>query len=291
MHLVEATGLNQAPQLVLLTTNKGVQDSAPEISDILKRTARVAHVLHVIIAYEYGRSVMNLDFPSQDDLPISNRAGDFTPNLCSLVGIVPLTPMGLDSATTILDLSTAIKKLADSPADHHFLVLVRADLVFSVYRRLRLAEPNIRQSLLDQVISTGMSALPAARALASQNQPWWNVISTVFQFVCVLLAIDTHSSVTILPEAMDTLGMIVEHWKTHLATEALATARNLVRASLDRRRKGVDIMERIVGPTASDDAVEGLDSQLPQDQDFANFISSDQNPVDLDFLLDMGFLN
>lgn len=290
MHLVEATGLNQAPQFVMLTTNKGVQGSTPERSDIVKRTARVAHSLHVIIAYEYGRSVMNLDFPAQNALALSNRAGDFTPRLCSLVEAVPLTQMGADSAATIQNLSSAIKKLADTPADHDFLVLVRADLVFSIYRRLRLLEPNLRQSLLDEVISTGISALPAARALASQNHPWWNVISTVFQFVCVLLAIDTHASITNLSNAMDTLGMIVDHLKTHLATEALATARNLVRASLDRRRKGVEILEGIVGPSASDDAVEGPDSHLPQDLDFSTSFSYDQHPVDLDFMLNMDFL-
>jgi hypothetical protein len=290
MHLVEATGLNQAPQFVMLTTNKGVQGSTPERSDIVKRTARVAHSLHVIIAYEYGRSVMNFDFPAQNALALSNRAGDFTPRLCSLVEAVPLIPMGADSVATIQDLSSAINKLADTPADHDFLVLVRADLVFSIYRRLRLLEPNLRQSLLDEVISTGMSALPAARALASQNQPWWNVISTVFQFVCVLLAIDSHASVTNLSDAMDTLGMIVDHLKTHLATEALATARSLVRASLDRRRKGVEILEGIVGPTASDDTVEGPDSRLPQDLDFSTSFSYDQHPVDLDFLLNMDFL-
>ncbi|KAJ5294756.1 hypothetical protein N7508_009577 [Penicillium antarcticum] len=291
MHLVEATGLNQAPQLVMLTTNKGAQDSTPELSDILKRTARVAHSLHIVIAYEYGRSVMNLEFPSQEALPLSDRAGDFTPCLCSLVEAVPLTPMGTDSMATMQDLSSAINKLADTPASHNFLVLVRADLIFSIYRRLRLLEPNIRQILLDEVICAGMSALPAARALASQNLPWWNIISTVFQFVCVLLAIDTHASVTNLPDAMDTLGMIVDQLKTHLATEALATARNLVRASLDRRRKGVGILESIVGSTASDDAVEGPDSDLPQNLDFSTSFPYYQHPVDLDFLLNMDLLN
>lgn len=291
IHLVEATGLNQAPQFVMLTTNKGIQGSTPELSDKLKRTARVAHSLHVIIAYEYGRSVLNLDFPGRDILPLSNRAADFTPQLCTLVEIVPLSPMGSDSGATIQDLSIATKNLAATPTDHDFLVLVRADLVFSIYRRLRLLEPNLRQSLLDDVISTGMSALPAARALASQNQPWWNVISTVFQFVCVLLAIDTHASVANLSEAMDTLGMIVDHLKTHLATEALATARNLVRASLDRRRKGVEVLEAIVGLTTSDDAMEGSHHHLSHDLDFSTSFPYDQQPVDLDFLLNMDFLN
>ena len=287
MHLVEATGLHQAPQFVMLATSKGVEGSTQELSDIVKRTAWVAHCLHVVIAYEYGRSVMNLDFPSQESLPFSTRAGDFTAQLCGLVAAIPLSSKATDPAVTIQELSCALKQLTDTSVDHDFLILVRADLAFSIYRRLRLLKSNLRQSLLDEVISTGISALPAARTLASQNQPWWNVISTVFQFVCVLVVIDTDSSVTNVSEAMDTLEMIVGHLNTHLANEALATARNLVRASLDKRRKGIETLERIVGATHD---VVTHENQI-QDSEFPGPFSYVQPSSDMDFLLNMDFFN
>jgi hypothetical protein len=289
MHLVEATGLHQAPQFVMLATSRGVEGSTQEMSDIVKRTAWVAHCLHVIIAYEYGRSVMDLGFATQESLPFSTREGDFTPQLCSLVQAIPLSSKATDPAVTIQELSCALRDLTETSVNHDFLLLVRADLTFSVYRRLRLLKSNLRQSLLDEVISTGMSALPAARTLTSQNQPWWNVISTVFQFVCVLLVIDTHSSVANLSEAMDALEVIVDHLNTHLANEALTTARDLVRASLDKRRKGIEILERIAGTTH--DAVADSEILQLQDSEFSGPFSYLQRSSDMEYLLDMDFFN
>jgi hypothetical protein len=289
MHLVEATGLHRPPQFVMLATSKGVEGSSQELSDIVKRTAWVAHCLHVVIAYEYGRSVMSLEFPAQESLPFPTRAGDLTTQLCRLVEATPVSSKAADPAVTIQELSCAIKQLTNVSVDHKFLILVRADLAFSMYRRLRLLESNLRQSLVDEVISTGMAALPAARTLASQKQPWWNVISTVFQFVCVLLVIDTHSTVTNLSDAMDTLETIVDHLNTHLANEALATARNLVRASLNKRRKSIETLERIV--SATNDVAIDSGSQQIQDSEFSGPFSSFQQSSDMDYLLNMDFFN
>ncbi|CAG8029043.1 unnamed protein product [Penicillium olsonii] len=287
MHLVEATGLHQNPKSLILATG-GLEDSTSELSNALERTAWAAHCLHVIIAYEYGRSVMDLDFSLHKSPPLSTGVDDFTPELCALVEVVPLSK-ATDPGVAIHELSTALSQLAEKFASHEFLILVRADLGFSVYRRLRLLKSNLRESLLEEVIAMGMSALPAARTLVSQNQPWWNVISTVFQFVCVLLAIDTQASLTHLPEVMDTLEMIVDQLDTHLANEAIATARGLLRALLEKRRRSIETLENILGP--SSDVSADAKSQAEQPTEFGDSYSWPQQASDLDFFLNMDFFN
>lgn len=289
MHLVEATGLHQATQSLILATGKGLEASTPGISDDVQRIAWVAHCLHVVIAYEYGRSVMDLGFPSRESLPLSTRERDFTPQLLSLVQAIPISPKGHDPAVTIDELSHALSYFATTNVSHDFLILVRADLAFSIYRRLRLLKSNLPESLLEEVLSIGMAALPAARNLVTLSQPWWNVISTVFQFVCVLLVIDTDISVTHLPEAMETLEMIVRALDTHLANEAIDTARNLVRASLEKRRKGIKTLESIVGPAT--DMHADSENQREDHTELASPHSYFQQPSDLDLFLNMDFFN
>ncbi|KAJ5367693.1 hypothetical protein N7541_001634 [Penicillium brevicompactum] len=289
MHLVEATGLHRAPQSLILATEKGLEVSTPKLSDSVQKTAWVAHCLHVVIAYEYGRSVINLGFPSQESLPRSTCATDFTPRLCRLIQAIPISPKASDSVATINELSDALRSLVEQFVPHDFLILVRADLAFSIYRRIRLLKSNLRESLLEEVISLGMSSLRAARDLVTLGQPWWNVISSVFQFVCVLLAIDTDASVTRLPKVMETLEMIVCALNTHLAKEALATARNLVQASLEKRRKGIKTLESIVGP-ASDTPV--YSENQPEDNPEPAFAYHyPLEPSDLDLFSDMDFFN
>ena len=289
MHLVEATGLHRAPQSLILATEKGLEVSTPKLSDSVQKTAWVAHCLHVVIAYEYGRSVMNLGFPSQESLPRSTCATDFTPRLCHLLQAIPISPKASDSVATLNELSDALRSLVEQFVPHDFLILVRADLAFSIYRRIRLLKSNLRESLLEEVISLGMSSLRAARDLVTLGQPWWNVISTVFQFVCVLLAIDTDASVTRLPKVMETLEMIVCALNTHLAKEALATARNLVQASLQKRRKGIKTLESIVGPAS--DMPADSENQPEDNPEPAFAYHYPLEPSDLDLFSDMDFFN
>ena len=231
---------------------------------------------------------MDLDFSLHKSPPLSTGVDDFTPELCTLVEAVPLS-RATDPGVAIHELSTALSQLAERSASHEFLILVRADLGFSVYRRLRLLKSNLRESLLEEVIAMGMSALPAARTLVSQNQPWWNVISTVFQFVCVLLAIDTQASLTHLPEVMDTLEMIVDQLDTHLANEAIATARGLVRALLEKRRRSIETLENILGP--SSDVSADAKSQAEQPTEIGDSYCYPQQASDLDLFLNMDFFN
>lgn len=218
MHLVEATGLHHAPESVIQAGRNDSNDSpTPPALDTINRIAQVANCLHVLIAFEYGRSILAINRRVLEYADYKSRATDLTPQLCRLVAALPTHQHKEDTAVLAQELFSALEKIAENTVDHDFLVLLRTDLVLGIYRRLRVLDAKYHHGHNEKIISAGVVALPAARKLVSQNQPWWNVVGSVFQFVCALIVMDTPSSYEKLVDAMDTLEFIVGHLDTHLA--------------------------------------------------------------------------
>ncbi|KAL1998385.1 hypothetical protein VTN02DRAFT_6294 [Thermoascus thermophilus] len=282
MHLVEATGLHRETEGVVLVTDRKT-GPAQETSVIRERVAPVARCLNVMISYDYGRSIVDVGPIFQKQM--EPRAGDFTLQLCELVRAVPLDDTNRDSVTRRADLLQALDNLVATHTDHDFLTLARTELCFCIYRRLRLLDQCLRQEQLEKVITVGMSALPAARRLIAQKHPWWNVIGPVFQFVCVLLAIDTTEGLANIPKAMEALEMIAQNLNTHLANEAVHTARLLVRASVEKKRKGIAILEGIGGVPALDDTTRLENQWLLDETDWDAFL----RPPSATQFMDMNF--
>lgn len=283
MHLVEATGLHHASEYSSQTT--GSVAPSPEVSKTVIRTAQVATCLHIVIAFEYGRSIMTVNRQTLEHIVQPTHEGDLTSHLVGLVMVLPTTQIIGDTADVTDELSAALEQVVDTPVNHDFLLLLRADLALGIYRRLRVMDSKSQQIHNDRVITVGTAALPAARRLVSQGQPWWNVIGTIFQFACALLVMDTSSACERLVETMDTLEFVVDQLNTHLAREALSTARQLARAALDRKRKGVESLERVVGPPSPDSAA----AHPPQDPSAPSPSLEHQFPFDLDSLWAMEF--
>ncbi|KAJ5281097.1 C6 transcription factor [Penicillium angulare] len=287
MHLVEAAGLHHAPEFIMQAIGNLAPN--PEITDIINRTAQVANCVHILVAFEYGRSIMTFNRQTIENTDATSRGAGATTQLCNLVATIP-TNQGTDDPDVLIpELLSTLDRIITANLDHDFLTLLQADLALGIYRRLRVMEPGLQHGQNDRVISVGTAALSAARRLASQNQPWWNVVGSVFQFACVLIVMDTPASCEKLSEAMDTLQIIVDRFQTHLAREALSTARQLVKAFLDKKRRGVETLERIVGtatPEASDPAGE---SQLLHDIASLSPSLAAQLPIDLDYLWAMDF--
>ena len=254
MHLVEATGLHQASEFIMQAAENATP--SPEIADTVNRTVHVAHSVHILIAFEYGRSMTAFSHQALEPVTPAARGTDLTPQLCELVRAIPTNQIIDGPLSMAQQLHAALEKLTNVRVDHDFLTLVRADLVLSIYRKLRVLESGFSQKANEQVIAAGVAALSAARRLASQDQPWWNVIGAVFQFTCALLAMDTPESYETLSETVDSLEFLVGRFNTHLAKEALSTAKHLVRASLERKRKGVATLERIVREVSLGDSDE-----------------------------------
>jgi hypothetical protein len=254
MHLCEAIGVYrefETPFELATTTNQSLNMS----KDRFARVAMVARCLHIIISYEHGRSIADMGPVSEHY--IIKRSGDLSLQLNALVSAIPLDDdhrgggggggVGQDQPARKDELSIALNTLIATPTDHEFFNLIKADLCFCIYRRLRLLDLGIRQEQLAQIMQAGKAALPAARVLILRNHPWWNTVGSVFQYICVLLAIDSSESLAAMPEAMETLETISKHLKTHLADEALSTAKLLVRSMTEKKKKEAAILERTTG--------------------------------------------
>lgn len=83
---------------------------------------------------------------------------------------------------------------------------------------------------------------------------------------------------------MDTLEFVVDQLNTHLAREALLTARQLVRASLDKKRKSVEALERAVGRPSPDSGSNQEEHQLPEGLSSLSQSLDHRFPFDLDSL-------
>ncbi|CRG89303.1 hypothetical protein PISL3812_06339 [Talaromyces islandicus] len=253
MHLCENIGASRQPETSSSQTADAEKRTAAttvhEDRDFRARLAIVARCLHVFISYEHGRSTVEIGpIPEHS---VIHRKGDLTMQLNALINALPPDSRSHhDQLSRRQELCTALSDLLAAPTDHEYLTLIKADLCFCVYRRLRLLDLGLKQDQLEQVIRAGKMALPAARILVLRNHPWWNTVGSVFQYLCVLLAIDNSDSIAAIPEAMETLETITKHLRTHLADEALNTARLLVRAMKEKKRKEFDNLDRIAGITS-----------------------------------------
>jgi hypothetical protein len=264
MHQIEACGLHQE------ISNIGiVSPAAPRLglyeADIRRRLFWVSWALNRIISYEYGRSRVYL-------LGTSVKPFDTTDSTTSSHVLVALAN-GLPEDIHAQDneeaaIQSSLNALNLIFIESEPLTLLKADIAFCLYRRLRSlhARASISAETTALIISIGISALPAVTSLARQRLPWWTVISVPFQLVCVLLAIDSRESLSHIARAMDTLESVGRQWDTHMAREAVGCAGLLVK--LSRRRKEEDLrylessMPKTSGPHGPVEPSETADEPL-----------------------------
>ncbi|QGA18382.1 hypothetical protein EYB26_006067 [Talaromyces marneffei] len=283
MHLCETIGIYKERE-----AHEGIEGnySLAQFRDICARVMMVARCLHFIISYEHGRSTVDVG-PVLEHNIIRRGEHDLTLQLHTLVKTLPSDDTTIisnqDHPTRRQELTTALTSLISTPTTHEFFSLIKTDLCFCIYRRLRLLDLGIKQDQLTQIIQAGKKALPASRILILRNHPWWNTVGTVFQFICVLLAIDSSESLGTIPEVMETLATIAKHLKTHLADEALGTARVLVRSMTEKKRRDAATLEKTtnpetyVAPSATPTNTEGDERQPTSSNNHNNILDVNGN--------------
>jgi hypothetical protein len=237
MHIIEAIGAHQDPELVSLvysdTADIGVNDESQ------RRLFWVATVLNSWISYEYGRSRVILRGVScKPPLP---RTGDFTTDLISLYQISErLDP---DQNNKLSDLEEALGRVERLTLSHDALILSQSNLALTIYRRLRVASSNISNDIISRVIRLGNDGLDAAVRLAEDRCPWWHVANIPFQFLCILLAIDTRESLSHVGAALRSFRAITRHYSTTTLHTALETIESLVRLSQNKKERDLMVLK------------------------------------------------
>lgn len=221
MHMAEAILIREeeGQELNYTSSNKDIL--------VRDRVFWVGRLFNTWISHEYGRSRVEIrgTFPAKPP----PAAGDKTTILCQLLDISEtLMPTDVHAAAAF---QRGIAEVSSLKVDVDGVLLSKANLSFSFYRRLQLVSPLVPQATIDQILAIGSAGLGAAGRLASKRQPWWHVANIPFQFICILLVMDTKESLAQIARAVTTLQQIAESFSTKSITKAVDAAQKLIQLS------------------------------------------------------------
>ncbi|KAJ5408666.1 hypothetical protein N7509_002549 [Penicillium cosmopolitanum] len=97
--------------------------------------------------------------------------------------------------------------------------------------------------------------------------PWHQVANVPFHIICVLLVIDTRPSLSMLPEAMTTLGLVASTYDTETMREAYSAACLLVLLHQQRRKDDIAILGEALS-TQKTAQLEILSQPTPSAEEF-----------------------
>ncbi|KAJ6005063.1 hypothetical protein N7540_012862 [Penicillium herquei] len=214
MHLCEVVGLHKEENIQRITS---VTDAATlgHNADRLRRIFWIMWAAHHMLSYECDRSAVSFTAVTTEAIiPIPGSIAD---QFVQIIQIIPSpnSPFQLDSQP-------------QSPGG---------------------SSPSLKAAITDQtiqvVIDSGRDGLEAAEQLARQGRLLWNVIGSVFQYACVLLAIDTPASSAQIPAAFKKLENLVRATDTTLTRQALSIARHLLGLNIAKKRKELLQLESV----------------------------------------------
>ncbi|KAL6803523.1 hypothetical protein J3E68DRAFT_390812 [Trichoderma sp. SZMC 28012] len=220
MHMIDAAGLNiEAPEEAI--------DLAPhqDISlELRKRIVSIAQHLNIWMSFDMGLTRVALP-DTITTVPLV-REGDFTSELIELLPFsIELDPQRKPTAFELeYALQVVLGRMHSSPPS----VLAQCNLALCLCRRLRSMDVALTDSVLQQVLTLTSNGIRAVQAILTARSPWHQMTYVPFQIVCVLLAIDTVSSISQLRDAMQCLQDVCAVYNTEATQEALRTARSLV---------------------------------------------------------------
>lgn len=291
MHLIEALGLHSdsGPDAVYASSFPPGAQCDP---DLKRRIVGVSHHLNAWTSFDLGLS--RVLFQKHDlPLPPTPRPGDYTGELIRLLP----TSFSLDPSVAAED-SGLLMTLSDILSGSHTQppsVMAQTNLVLCLVRRILSQNLDI-SNLAEQVLDLLRKALGCARNMARDCSPWHQVANVPFHIICVLLIMDTRSSLAILPDAIQTVGLVASIYDTETMREAKRTAYLLVLLHQQRRKDDLAVFSKALaenqpeprmdlppqGPNHfnnSDDHawLEALVSDLPslRDADLDEFLNTD----------------
>ncbi|KAM5343647.1 hypothetical protein ACJ41O_012184 [Fusarium nematophilum] len=220
MHMVEAAGFHYEP------CNGSILSSPQEDIDeeLRRRLVAVAQHLNIWMSFDMGRSRVALC--NATGMMPSARPGDQT---LELMELLPYSA-GLDpeKAADIPELEYALSAVMDRYHSSPPSVLAQCNLTLCLCRRLQSMNATFSGVVLDQILSMTSKGIQAAQAILDARAPWHHMANVPFQIVCVMLAIDIPSTMSLLKDAMQCLSNVAAVYRTDATREALKTASLLI---------------------------------------------------------------
>ncbi|PWY96168.1 C6 zinc finger domain protein [Aspergillus sclerotioniger CBS 115572] len=275
MHLCEAIGLHEEENIKKMASLAGAAVLGHD-TDRLRRIFWIAWAGHTMLSYEYDRSPVA--FRTVTCQPIISIPGSVADQFVQLIQIIPSpnSPFQLElQPTPSEELFKRFQALDELQFTDPFLVVTKADIAFCFYRRLYQLKIRIPDDIIKLIIDSGNAAVEAAEQQASQGRLFWNVIGSVFQYTCILLAIDTPAASAHIGTAFKGLENLVKAADTGLTREALSMARHLLGLNMAKKRKELAQLEAVEAgyeffqaPVAEATAVPDMDWEVDWDQFF-----------------------
>lgn len=259
MHLVEASGLHPESPSVLLP-------SAQCDPDIKRRLVGVAHHLNAWTSFDLGLSRVSF---RTDELPLlpAPKPGDYTAEVLGLLPVaVSLDPGRLkDEADLTSKLSQVVGGVHTRPPS----VLAQCNLVLCILRRIHTQNLDISPGLAEEVLVLLNKGLGCARKMVIECCPWHQVANVPFHVICVLLVMDTRSSLAMLPEAMQTLSLVASTYETEAMREAYSAACLLVLLHQQRRKDDIAILGESLNVPHQERQMEPPPQPSPSAEDYS----------------------
>ncbi len=257
MHVLEATGLHQVSHREEAVSEREPSRYAPQIR---RRLFGVAQHLNTWISYDLGTSRVSLKAP---DIPPASvpAINNYTEKLLELLPI----SLSLDPSESYDDLSlrSALVDLASKTDPQPPLIMAQCNVMLCILRRLSGFDTLRRSD--DHVLEVSLRflarGLKAARQMVDDDCPWHQLANVPFQIFCILLAIDTQSSLRIVDQAMQTILCVARAYDTATLRDACSTARLVLRLHRKRRLEDAEMVDKVLAKSAD---VEG---SAPDDEE------------------------
>jgi hypothetical protein len=259
MHLVEASGLHPESDSVL-------PPSVQCDPDIQRRLVGIAHHLNVWTSYDLGLSRVSFQKTDLPALP-SLKPGDCTVEVLRLLPVSVSLEPGRSKDET--DLTSTLSSLLDGIHTQPPSVMAQCNLVLCILRRIHTRHLEISSELAAKVLQLLKKGLGCARGMVVDCSPWHQVANVPFQIICVLLVMDTRSSLTILPEAMQTLGQVASMYDTETMREAYSAACLLVMLHQQRRKDDLAILSEALYVHQQDIPIETPPQLDPNSEEYS----------------------
>jgi hypothetical protein len=280
MHMVEAAGLHCEPR-----TDSVLPPSSHDVDpELRRRIFGVAQHLNIWMSYDLGRSRVSLH--GATTLLPTPRPGDVTVELLELL---PYSAMlDPERACDAAELGSALLEVLAREHSVPPSQMAQCNLVLCICRRLQSFSISLSGSYHDKILAQITKGIRAAEILLEARTPWHHMANVPFSVICVLLAMDTLSSISLLPDAMQALRRIAQTYKTEATREALETASLLIYLYQKRKEKSCARLREISKQYPVPRVIEDADVAAfpaPEDMGWLNNMLADI-PILQDFDID-----
>ena len=279
MHNIDAAGLHSEINSETLFLRNGGQEECPP--DLRRRIFSVAQHLNMWMSFDLGRSRVILQNATAI-LP-SERPGDFTAELLGLLprsaGMDPDNPAGGDELCSALS-EVLVRTPVEPPS-----VLGHCNLMLCILRRLHTLKWELPSETLNRAFDLIQQSMQSVKQAVQNAIPWHHVANVPFQAICVLLALDTPQSLSLLGEATASLIEVDRVYQTKATKDAVATVRLLILMHQRRREADLERQGRMLKlyPAIAFPPVDyGMESSAA-DETFGDLTWLDEFPEGIDF--------